>query len=120
MESQKKQGILARVQNSLRGILCAVQTEGSIRLHVVGWVVLAVLGFTLGFSITDWRWVCFATTIAFVVELLNTALEDVCDMYSKEYHPMIKRIKDVASGAVLVSTLACLGVVVSVVYPFFR
>jgi diacylglycerol kinase len=45
--------------------------------------------------------------IAFVIsmEMLNTAIEKLCDVVHKELHPDIKRVKDIAAGAVLVSAI---------------
>jgi diacylglycerol kinase len=36
------------------------------------------------------------------MEMLNTALEKMCDLVTKDFHPLIKCIKDVSAGAVLV------------------
>ena len=38
--------------------------------------------------------------------MLNTAIEFLCDFVSPETHPQIKKIKDVAAGAVLTSSIA--------------
>ena len=47
--------------------------------------------------------------LVFFAELLNTAIEVVVDMVSPEYHPLARRAKDVAAGAVL---MACIGAAV--------
>ena len=43
--------------------------------------------------------ICIAMVIGF--EMLNTAIETLCNMVQEEYHPLIKIIKDVAAAAVL-------------------
>jgi len=49
-----------------------------------------------------------ALTIALVLtaEMINTAIEIVVDMFTKEYHPLAKAAKNVAAGAVLISALS--------------
>jgi undecaprenol kinase len=47
------------------------------------------------------------------LELMNTAFEHLCDLVDTEYNERIKRIKDVAAGAVL---YAALGWGISIVY----
>lgn len=37
------------------------------------------------------------------MEMLNTAVERLCDLVQKEIHPVIKVVKDIAAGAVLLS-----------------
>jgi len=47
------------------------------------------------------------------LELMNTAFEHLCDLVDTEYNERIKRIKDVAAGAVL---YAALGWGISIIY----
>lgn len=49
------------------------------------------------------------------LELMNTAFEHLCDLVDTKYNPTIKRIKDVAAGAVL---YAALGWTVVLIYGF--
>jgi diacylglycerol kinase len=37
------------------------------------------------------------------MEMLNTAIEKLCDVVHKEIHPGIKKVKDIAAGAVLIA-----------------
>ena len=59
------------------------------------------------FSINKMEWllvvVCFMTVL--VLEMMNTALERICDQITNDFHPKIKIIKDISAGAVLVSAI---------------
>lgn len=44
------------------------------------------------------------------LELVNSALEYVLDLVSPEYHSSVKHAKDIAAGAVLLASIASLGV----------
>ena len=69
-------------------------------------IVLAGSGLTAPLA---W-WAVMALTIALVVtaELLNTAIEALCDHLHPQQHEAIKLTKDVAAGAVLIASLAAL------------
>jgi diacylglycerol kinase (ATP) len=58
-----------------------------------------------------WCAVLGCIALVWVAELLNTALEVLCDRVSREQDESIRRIKDVAAGAVLIA--AIISVIVS-------
>jgi undecaprenol kinase len=92
------------------GLRTAWHTEKSLRTHA-----MATAGVTAALLTTRapplW-WAVMAVTIALVVcaELLNTAIEALADHLHPQRHDAIKRTKDVAAGAVLVSSLGALAV----------
>ncbi len=51
---------------------------------------------------------CLTLTISVVLvcELANTALEILCDIVCADIEPRIRRVKDIAAGAVLVSAVS--------------
>ena len=53
------------------------------------------------------EWIAIGFCIAFVIamEMLNTAIEKLCDVVHQEVHPGIKKVKDIAAGAVLISAI---------------
>ena len=53
-----------------------------------------------------YEWVIIAMTIGVVIagELINTAIEAVVDMYTKEFHPLAKIAKDCGSAATCMAT----------------
>lgn len=87
------------------GIRSCFKSEPNFRIHVIAGIVAVI--FSLLFSISATEWIVVGFCIAFVVtmEMLNTAIEKVCDVIHKEIHPGIKKIKDIAAGAVLVSAV---------------
>lgn len=70
---------------------------------------LAVLTFLLGtgLGLTSAEWIAILICIASVIslEMLNTAIENLCDLVHEEFHPKIKIAKDVAAGAVLCASI---------------
>ncbi len=92
------------------GLRAAWRSEKSLRTHAVATAcVTAALCITRAPAL--W-WAVMAVTIALVVcaELLNTAIEALADHLHPQRHDAIKRTKDVAAGAVLISSLGALAV----------
>ena len=97
---------------AVRGIFSAIGTESHLRFHLVA--AFYVVFFALLGEFDPSQWAILSVTIGTVIfaELVNTALEDLCDLYTKEYNEKIKRIKDVAAGAVFVTAIASVFVAV--------
>jgi diacylglycerol kinase len=53
------------------------------------------------------------------LEAVNTAIETLVDLVSPEFHPLAKKAKDVAAGAVLLFVFAALGVAVVILWNHF-
>lgn len=90
---------------SFDGLKNAFVKEESIRLEAMGLVLLAVI---LAFA--PWpMWKKAALTATYLLiplaELLNSALEDLCDLVSPDFHPLIKSAKDKGSAAVLLAII---------------
>ena len=90
---------------SAEGILYTVLNEGHMRFHIVSAVY--VLVFANFYEMTASKWALLVTVIFLVMaaEAFNTAIETLCDYSTHEYHPMIKAVKDAASGAVLLVSI---------------
>jgi len=94
---------LLKFRYAFRGLVVAFKTQSSFRVHTIAAAVVIPLGIGLNISIIDWIMTAVVIMFVIVTELFNTAIEHICDYVQPEYHKMIKVIKDVAAGAVLVS-----------------
>jgi len=112
----KNQALLYRFGFALAGLRAAWRTENSFKTHVAAAVV--VLAALLWFEPAPIWWAIALLTVAFVIgaEVFNTAVEGLADHLHPEQHPAIKTVKDCAAGAVLVATIAALGVAAAFVY----
>ncbi len=54
----------------------------------------------------EWIIVILCIALVFAAELINTALEALCDKICTDYDPLIGKAKDVMAGAVLVLAIA--------------
>src|SRR5665213_1159419 len=87
----------ARVSYRALGVLLK---EGlSFRAHVVAAVIVVIFSFMFGISKVEFLIVLLTIGVVLSTEALNTAIEEVCNHVTPEYHPQIGKIKDLASGA---------------------
>lgn len=88
---------------SFDGLKSAFVKEESIRLEAMGLVLLVLI-----LIFVPWpMWKKFGLTATFLLiplaELLNSALEDLCDLVSPDFNLLIKSAKDKGSAAVLLA-----------------
>jgi len=82
-----------------------VKTQRNMRLHFLIAILALLLGIYL--NLEKLELLLLLVTICFVMlaEMLNTAIEINADLLSDSFNPMVRIIKDVAAGCVLVASL---------------
>jgi diacylglycerol kinase len=90
---------------AINGIIHCFRTELNFRIQLLAAFVAVLLGFIFNISQTQLLIVILCCMIVLALELVNTSIENLCDLVSKDFHPVIKIVKDTAAGAVLVSSI---------------
>jgi diacylglycerol kinase len=90
---------------ALAGIKLCFRYEANFRIHAALTIVALLLSIVFKISAIEWIAICFCIAFVITMEMLNTAIEKLCDVVHKEIHPIIKKVKDIAAGAVLVSAI---------------
>lgn len=96
--------------NAFKGIGYTILNEAHLRFHIVATAFVIFFGILFNLSPIEWAVLCLVFSLVMALELVNTAVERVCDLYSTDYHPLIKIAKDVCAGAVLISAMGSIGV----------
>ncbi|MCE3259977.1 MAG: DeoR family transcriptional regulator [Bacteroidetes bacterium] len=93
--------------------------EPNLKIHVVAMVF--VIGFAFYFKVTPVEWCILLICCAMVIslELINSAVEKLCDTVEPEPHPKIKFVKDVSAAAVLVAALTSAIIGSIIFYGYF-
>ena len=103
---------------ALHGLAYALKHEGNARVHLLATLLVLALGFGLGVSRLEWAALAAAIGMVWAAELLNTALEILCDYVEPEKAAPIKRAKDTAAAAVLIAALAAATIGALVFWPY--
>lgn len=96
-----------------QGLSHCIRKERNFRIHLCMGGLAFLLGLLLGISRVELAILLLLIGLVLISEMVNTALENLVDLYTDEYHPLAKVVKDVAAGAVLL--LCCVAVLVGVV-----
>ena len=92
---------LRSLRFALQGVFHFFRRERNGQIQGVLAVLAIAAGFVFGISRMEWMAVLICTGLVISLEMLNSAVERICNMYTTEFHPAIKIIKDVAAAAVL-------------------
>lgn len=85
------------------GIVSCLRRERNFRIHLTAACYAAALGLRLGLGRTQWALLFLTQALVLALELCNTAVEAAVDLCCPQRHPLAKRAKDAAAGAVLVA-----------------
>ncbi len=99
-----------------QGLRHCYNTQLNFRVHLMILLLVIVTGFILKISNTEWLFIIVCSMLVLALELLNTAIEHLCDTITKDIHPAIKIIKDASAAAVL---LVAAGSIVTGLLIFF-
>ena len=90
---------------ALEGWWHVLRTHPNAWIHAVISLIVFAIAFWLDLSSTEWAILILTTTVVWMAEFINTALEAVVDLTMPEVHPLAKAAKDVAAAAVLVGAI---------------
>jgi diacylglycerol kinase (ATP) len=99
--------VVHAMRYSIEGVCSALKHESAFRQEMVLAVVMVPFAVIAPVSLVAKVLLIGSVFAVLVVELLNSAIEWIVDYISLDMHPMAKRAKDMASGAVFLSLLCC-------------
>lgn len=108
------------IRYSIQGLKDSFKGERSFKLYSFCAILLLILSFYVNISFKDALVVIFMMTMILMVELLNTAIENVVDLVTKEKNDYAKRAKDCGSAATFV--VVVLGILMGFIIfiPYFN
>lgn len=88
---------------SYQGLRAAIAHEAAFRQELVLALVLVPSAFFLGRTTIEVLLLISAVLLVLIVEVINSAIEAVCDAVTLESHPLLGRAKDLGSAAVFLA-----------------
>lgn len=106
----------ASFKYAFAGVLSALKTERNFKVQLVAAFLVLLFAFILKVNFLEWSILILCVVLVFSLELINSAVEKICNLVHSEKHPQIKIIKDVAAGAVLLAAIgaALIGAIIFV------
>ena len=98
-----------KLRNSFKyafsGIKLCIKDEQNMLIHFTMATLVIISGFILKISKIEWIICLILIGIVMMMELLNTAIENVCDAVTDKENKYIKIAKDTAAGSVLIISI---------------
>ncbi|HFU76548.1 MAG TPA: diacylglycerol kinase [Arcobacter sp.] len=103
MNNKPKYHLFKNTQYALDGLKHAVKTESSLRLELLSGVIILPAIYFISASLEAKLLLLITAFLVVIVELLNSAIENVVDLVTNDYAPLAKSAKDIGATAVMFS-----------------
>jgi undecaprenol kinase len=104
---------------AMRGIATAILRERNIRIQLFLGTIILFAMFLLHVSLVHILIGVIAILLILSFEMINTAIELLSDMVHPEYSIVVRNVKDMSAGAVLIITIAACIVGLLIFLPNF-
>jgi diacylglycerol kinase (ATP) len=95
---------------AFEGIIHVLRTQRNLRLHFLAAIVVFAAAVAAGVSRIELIALLLAIAFVLVAEMINTAIEGAIDLSTTSFDPNAKLAKDIAAGAVLISSITAVAV----------
>jgi len=108
------------VSYALAGLGFVIRNEHNARIHIAATIVIISLGTIYQIKATDWVILVLAIVSVWFAETINTAFEYLCDVVSPQKNESVRRAKDIAAGAVLITAIGAVIIGAIVMFPYIQ
>ena len=90
---------------AFNGLKDCILHEKNFRIQYIMALIVVIAGILFSISANEWMilLLCFSVVLSF--EIINSAIEKLCDLVSPDFNLTIKKVKDMSASAVLLSAL---------------
>ena len=107
------------LKHALRGVSVVFAAEQSFQIQVYVAFLVLVLGIFFRVRTYEWIVLVLLTGSVLTLELINSTVERIVDSFRPRIHPIVKDIKDIMAGAVLIVSVIAAAVGITIFYPHF-
>ncbi len=103
MNNKPTYSLYKNARYAVEGFIYAFKSETSFKLEIFFAIPIMIAIYLLPFALSAKLMLFSTLMLIMIVELLNSAVENVVDLVTQEAHPLAKSAKDIAATAVLFS-----------------
>ena len=101
MNNKPKYHLFKNTKYALSGLIHALKTESSFRLELFAAIFIIAGIVFIDTSLTNKLILLVTGILVLIIELLNSAVENVVDLVTHDIHPLAKSAKDIGATAVM-------------------
>jgi len=105
---------------ALRGLRSVARHEQSFRLQLIAAAAIIIL--TVVLSLATWERILLILMVAavLVLEVINSIFERISDAMKPRLSPVVKEVKDMMAGAVLITAVTSIVVAVMIFWTYIE
>jgi diacylglycerol kinase (ATP) len=106
--NQPKYSLFKNSTYAFSGLRYALKDETSFKIELVLFAISLTMLYFIDFNFSFYSYLILVLMgmLVLIVELVNSAIENVVDLITNDYHILAKKAKDIGSTAVLFSLVA--------------
>lgn len=93
---------------AIKGIIYLFLFHRNMRIIFLLGLASFLLGVYFKLKAFEFMILCVTISIVFLAEMFNSAIELIIDMFMDKYHTLVKIIKDISAGVVLITSINAL------------
>lgn len=101
MNNKPNYHLFKNTKYALDGLVHAIKTESSFKLELLSAIFIIPAIIIVPASLETKLILLVTAFLVLIVELLNSAVENVVDLVTKDIHPLAKSAKDIGATAVM-------------------
>ncbi len=102
---------------AFRGVIRLLTDQQNARIHASATILVGILAYLLDVSRIEATILFMAVIMVFAMEIMNTAIEKICDLIDEKDNDKIRFIKDGMAGAVLIASVIAVVVAIFIFLP---
>lgn len=111
----KKHSFLGGFKYAFRGIAMSIKDENNLLVQFSASMIVIMFAVFLKCTFVEWAVLIIMCFLVVGFEMINTAIENVCDRITLEHDEHIKKAKDISAGAVLTMSI-CSIIVAGIIF----
>lgn len=119
IKPQKNRTYRSSFRFAFEGVRTVFQEERNMRSHTFSTLSVLIISLFMDLTMYEWLWILLVCFLVLVMEIWNTVTENIIDLVSPQYHPLAKKIKDMAAAAVLLTSTFSVVVGAIILLPKF-
>ncbi len=100
----------------IHGLISFVKDNSSAAFLFLGTIATYIAAYSSDFTTLEYVAISCVIAIAFIVEILNSAIENVVDLATSQIHPLAKKAKDQGAMAEFAVVLMWITVAILIVF----
>jgi len=110
--------LLKSFSYAFRGLAKVFREEQNLRIQSLVGILVVICGLILGISRFEWIVLIIASLLVLLMEVANSAVERITDLFKPRINTYVKEIKDIMAAAVMLASIGAVLVGLLVFGPY--